>query len=295
MINGIPVALGAAFFGTSLSQADSFEILDKYASLGGRIIDTANSYAFWNPNGKGGESESVIGKWQKQRDRSAYIIMTKIGSQPINVEDDLSILEGLSPEAVYQAVDRSLVRLQTDYIDILLIHHDDKTTPLLDTWLAFSKLVTMGKVRKIGVSNYNPERLTELVHIIHEHSLVPVDFVQLKYSVIDPVGEVDLGNLYALNQEMKNTLRIILPNAVIFAYSPLLGGRVFSKTAKEKLPSDYDSIKNREIVNVIQREAEELGVSPSAYVLKKIVDQGIIPITATGKTDRLATNLKLLA
>ena len=93
---------------------------------------------------------------------------------------------------------------------------------------------------------------------------------------------------------MKATLRTVLPNAVIFAYSPLLGGRVFSEAAKDKWPSEYDSIQNRERVKVIQREAEAIGVSPSAYVLKQIVDQGVIPITATGKVDRLATNLKLI-
>ena len=295
MINGIPVALGASAFGTSLSQTDSFKILDKYDSLGGRIIDTANNYAFWHPNAKGGESESVIGNWHRQRDRSAYTIMTKIGSQPIAAEEDPSILEGLSPEAVYQAVDKSLARLKTDHIDILLAHHDDRNTPLLDAWGAFSKLVTKGKVRKVGVSNYSPRRLTELANIVHEHSLVPIDCVQLQYSIIDPVDEVDLGIYSRLNQEMKETLGLIAPNAVIFAYSPLLQGKVFSKAEEDRWPSEYDSIKNRKRVDVIRREAEELGVSPSAYVLKQIADQGIIPITATGKIDRLATNLQLLA
>jgi len=293
--NGIPVALGTATFGTSLSQSDSFRILDKYVSLGGRILDTANNYAFWFPDAKGGESESVIGNWHKQRGRSAYTIMTKIGSQPIDAEEDPLILEGLSPEAVYQAVDRSLARLKTHYIDILLAHHDDRSTPLLDTWGAFSKLVGKGKVRKVGVSNYTPRRLTELANIVHEHSLVPVDFVQLKYSIIDPVDGADFGIYSLLNQQMKETLKLIAPNAVIFAYSPLLKGMVFGKDVEDKWPSEYDSIKNRKRIKVIQREAEELGVSPSAYVLKQIADQGIIPITATGKIHRLASNLKLLA
>jgi len=294
MINGIPVVLGTAAFGTSLSQTDSFKILDKYASLGGRIIDTANNYAFWRPNGKGGESESVIGNWHKQRDRSAYTIMTKIGSQPIAVEKDTSNLEGLSPEAVYRAVNRSLARLKTDYIDILLAHHDDKNTQLLDTWRAFSKLVAKGKVRKIGISNYSPKRLAELANIVLEHSLAPIDCVQLMYSIIDPVKGVDFGIYSLLNQEMKKTLRTLVPNAVIFAYSPLLRGMVFNKPAESKWPSEYDSIQNRKKVKEIQCEAEKLDVSPSAYVLKQIADQGIFPITATGKINRLATNLKLL-
>ena len=294
MINGIPVVLGTAVFGTSLSQENSFRILDRYASLGGRIIDTSNNYAYWQPDGKGGESESVIGKWLKGQDRSAYTIMTKIGSLPIAGKEGQSTLEGLSSEAVYHAVNRSLVRLKTNYIDILLAHHDDMTTPLQDTWSAFSRLVATGKVRKIGVSNYSPKRVRELAAIVLQHSLAPIDCVQLKYSLIDPVAGADFGNLVLLNQEMKRTLRTVAAQAVIFGYSPLLGGGGFNKPSGGEWPSEYDSIENRKKVTEIQSEAKKLDVSPSAFVLRQIADQGIIPITATGRIDRLETNLRLM-
>lgn len=296
IMNGIQVALGTASFGTAISQEDSHRVLDKYASLGGRVIDTANNYAFWYPNGKGGDSEAVIGNWLERKDRSMFTIMTKIGSQPIDVKEKIRKLEGLSPEAVYSAVDKSLVRLKTDYIDILLAHHDDRHTPLLDTWRAFSALVSAGKVRQVGISNYSPQRVAELTRVVREYSLAPIGFVQLQYSVINPVDGADLEEkLVRLDPEMRETLARLLPEAKIFAYAPLLRGKIFETTAKDKWPSKYESIQNRSKVSEIQLEARELGVSPSAYVLKQIADQGVWPITATGNVEHLEGNLKLFS
>jgi len=293
MLHGIPVVLGTAAFGTSIPTEESWRVLDKYASLGGRVVDTANMYAFWHPRGKGGESERVIGSWLARRGRRAFTIMTKIGSRPIDAHKDRNKVEGLSPGAVRSAVKKSLTRLKTDYIDILLAHHDDRNTPLLDTWKCFSDLVAEGKVKKIGVSNYSPARMAELARIVLKHDLAPIDFVQLQYSVIDPVGVHDWGNLVLLTRAMRSTLRRLVPGAVIFAYSPLLGGRVFEKTAQDEWPAEYDSLRNRSKVRTIQRKAGELNVTPSACVLKQIADQGIWPITATGNVARLETNLKL--
>ena len=133
-----------------------------------------------------------------------------------------------------------------------------------------------------------------MASIVRERSLAPIDVVQLKYSVIEPV-EAPESDLYPpLDRRMKEALRRIIPDAVVFAYSPLLRGQVFEKHAQEEWPSEYDSKQNREKVRRIQRKADELGVPPSAYVLKQIADEGIVPITATGKVGRLASNFRLL-
>ena len=184
--------------------------------------------------GKGGDSECVIGNWLERGDRSAFAIMTKIGSQPIDLNKDRNNLEGLSPKAVRSAVNKSLARHKTDYIDILLAHHDDMSTPLLDTWKCFSDLVAAGKVKKVGVSNYSPQRMAALARIVLEYSLAPIDFVQLRYSVIDPVKDIDLGKLVLLDSAMRATLKRLVPKPVLFAYSPLLGGMVFEKMAGDK-------------------------------------------------------------
>ncbi len=292
-MNGIPVALGTADFGTAVSQEDAFGVLDTYAALGGRTIDTANSYAFWHPAGKGGDSETVIGNWLERVDRSAFAIMTKVGSHYVTAPDGTRTPEGLSPDAVHSAVAKSLARLRTGYIDILLAHHDDRRTPLEDTWRAFSALVTAGKVRHVGISNYSPQRVEELTRIVKDRGLAPVDVVQLKYSVIEPARGTDFGSLVLLDDNMKATLKRCLPNAMLFGYSPLLGGKVFEDVEGVQWPAGYDSAQNRHTVRQIQAKAMELGVSPSAYVLKQIADQGIWPVTATGNAARMEAYLRL--
>jgi aryl-alcohol dehydrogenase-like predicted oxidoreductase len=89
------------------------------------------------------------------------------------------------------------------YICAKIRDYDDRNTLLLDTWKSFSDLVSTGKVKKVGISNYFPQRMAELAHIILEYSLAPIDFVQLKYSVIDPVKDADFGKLVILNPEMR--------------------------------------------------------------------------------------------
>lgn len=292
ILKGIPVGLGTAVFGTSIPQELADKILDTYAALGGRVIDTADSYAFWN-KGRGGDSERVIGNWLERRDRSAFTIMTKIGSQPVDLDKDRDTLEGLSPPAVHRAVSASLARLKTHYLDILLTHHDDKNTPLLDTWKCFSELAASGKVKWVGVSNYLPQRMEELARLVRDHALAPIDCVQLKYSLLDPVKSADFGKLVLLDAEMKDTLKRLVPRAVIFGYSPLLGGKTLDKMLNNKWPPEYDSIPNREKIRAIQAKARELHVTPSACLLKQIADEGIWPITATAKPERLEDNLKL--
>lgn len=288
----IPAALGTADFGTALSQEDSWAVLDTYASLGGRIIDTANNYACWHPKGRGGDSERVIGDWLEKNDRGAFTVMTKIGSQPVVSEENGRSAEGLSRQAVFHAVDLSLARLKTDTIDILLAHHDDKNTPLRETWEAFTELVRSGRVKKIGVSNYQPERMVELATTIREYDLAPIDVVQLKYSALSPVTTADLGKIVLLDEAMKNTLRKFVPNATLFGFAVLLGG-LFEKSVEGEWPQGYDSPENKKKVEMIQLQAKAQGVSPSAYVLKQIANEGILPIIATGKTDRLVSNMAL--
>ncbi len=293
ILSGIPVALGTAGFGTQMSPEASFRVLDAYAALGGRVLDTANNYAYWNPLGKGGDSEAVIGNWLARVGRSNFTVMTKIGSLPVDPAGDRRNLEGLSPAAVRHAADASLERLRVDAVDILLAHHDDRATPLADTWRAFNDLVAAGKVRMAGISNYRPERVLDLARIAREQAWAPIGAVQFSYSLIAPLTGTDTGPLVVLDAAMKAVLARRLPEAVIFGYSPLLGGKVFEAADDARWPQAYDTPDNRSVARDIRRNAEALGVSPSAWVLKRIADEGIWPVTATRDPARLASNLAL--
>jgi len=295
-MNHLPIALGADAFGTTVSQAMAFEIMDAFVSLGGRILDTANNYAYYVPEGEGGESEKVIGRWLAERDRPDMVVMTKVGSMVLDAHSPVRdrVFEGLAPEVIRRATEACLGRLGIDCIDILLAHHDHSDTPLLETWAAFSELVNCGKVKTVGVSNYSCSRLKELVGLIDKHSLAPLAAVQVKYTVIDRVSPNE-PDLYAVfDADAKAMLHEVSPATRVFAYSPLVGGKVFEKPAGAEWPEEYDSAGNREKVEAIQHDAKVLKVSPSAVVLKQLVDAGIVPVTGTTKPKRLADNLKMV-
>jgi len=155
-ISVAPLMLGGNVFGWTADEAASFAILDAFVAGGFDSIDTADVYSRWIPGHTGGESETVIGAWLKSRGgRDRVVIATKLG---MDMGGDN---KGLSAKYMQQAVEASLKRLQTDYIDLYQSHRDDDATPLDETLEAYSRLIKAGKVRAIGASNYTAERLAE--------------------------------------------------------------------------------------------------------------------------------------
>lgn len=283
------IGLGTASFGTSISESKAHEVMNAYVESGGTIIDTANNYAFWV--GKGGESEIVIGSWLKTINRKKVKIHTKIGAQPLDGKC-FSTAEGLSKAAIESAVNASLSRLSTNYIDVLYAHIDDSSTPLFETWSALSSLVKDGTVKQLGISNFSLSRLIELQSLIESHSLIPISYAQYRHTIIEPREGVGLGVQVCFTPEIISALGTINPPVNLVGYSPLLDG------AYEKgntLPDTYASEFNKIIVNANLFEAERLGISPSALVLKKISDTGIIPLTMTSRPERLREYIQLFS
>jgi aryl-alcohol dehydrogenase-like predicted oxidoreductase len=132
------------------------------------------------PGHKGGESETIIGQWlAKSARRKDVFIATKVG---LPMSEGKS---GLSARYMEQAVEDSLRRLQTDYIDLYQAHTDDAKTPLEETLAAFDKLVKAGKVRYIGASNYSGARLTEALEISRRNSLASYISLQPHYNLVE--------------------------------------------------------------------------------------------------------------
>src|SRR5271170_7845280 len=122
------ICLGGNVFGWTLSEADSFRQLDAALEAGLNFIDTADVYSKWVPGHTGGESETIIGNWLKQSaKRSKIVLATKVG-MPMAADKT-----GLKKDYIFQAVEDSLRRLQTDYIDLYQSHQDDAATPLEET------------------------------------------------------------------------------------------------------------------------------------------------------------------
>ena len=155
-LNVSPICLGGNVFGWTVDERQSFKLLDGFIDSGFNFIDTADMYSRWVQDNRGGESETIIGNWLKKRGgRDKVIIATKFGMEmaPNKV--------GLSPEYMMQAVEDSLRRLQTDYIDLYQSHKDDENTPVTATLEGYQRLIEQGKVREIGASNFSATRLQE--------------------------------------------------------------------------------------------------------------------------------------
>jgi aryl-alcohol dehydrogenase-like predicted oxidoreductase len=173
-----PLAFGGNVFGWTVGEADAYSLLDAMVDAGLNFIDTADVYSRWAPGNRGGESEVIIGKWlAKSGKRDKVIIATKVGMEMGPKA------QGLSPAYIARAVEDSLARLQTDYIDLYQSHRDDPDTPLTDTLAAYGKLRDQGKIRAIGASNYTAARLSEALVMSERNNLPRYESIQPEYNL----------------------------------------------------------------------------------------------------------------
>jgi len=175
-----PLALGCNVFGWTADEATSFTLLDAFLDAGYNYIDTADSYSRWVPGNKGGESETIIGRWLKQRRcRDQVIIGSKVGMPMPGAG------KGLSRTWITQEVENSLHRLQTDYIDLYMAHTDDPTVPMEETLDTFAGLIREGKARAIGASNFNAPRLLQALNTSAASNLPRYQSLQPNYSIAE--------------------------------------------------------------------------------------------------------------
>ncbi|PVE50839.1 aldo/keto reductase [Rhizobium rhizogenes] len=174
-----PIVFGGNVFGWTADEKTSFQLLDAFFDAGFNAIDTADVYSAWVPGHQGGESEAIIGKWLKSGavKRDDAVIITKVGF------DNNERKTGLSADWITKAVDDSLRRLQTDYIDLYLAHKPDDAVPLEETLGAFARLKEAGKVRAIGCSNYNAQQLQASLDVAEATGLGRFDVLQPEYNL----------------------------------------------------------------------------------------------------------------
>jgi aryl-alcohol dehydrogenase-like predicted oxidoreductase len=181
-----PLMFGGNVFGWTADEATSFSMLDAFVDAGLDFIDTADVYSAWAPGNHGGESEAIIGKWfQRSGKRDRIVLATKVSKHPQR--------KGLSAANIQAAVEDSLRRLQTDYIDVYFSHDDDTATPLAETLGAYQRLIEAGKVRMIGASNYSGARVEEALALSRQYGLPEYQVLQPEYNLYDRAGyETDL-------------------------------------------------------------------------------------------------------
>jgi aryl-alcohol dehydrogenase-like predicted oxidoreductase len=259
------LCFGGNVFGWTTDATQSATVLDAFVEAGGNFVDSADVYSRWVPGNSGGESERILGQWMKDRgNRQEIIVATKLGS-PMGEGK-----QGLSRAYIVQAVEDSLTRLQTDYIDLYQAHRDDQETPLEETMAAFDDLVKQGKVQWIGASNFTAARLAEANAVAETGGWRRYESIQPAYHLLQRSDyEAELEPLC-----QKDEIGII-------TYSSLASGFLTGKYRPDaELPSSgrasgvqqrYMNERGWAVLAAVESVAQRLGATPAQVALAWIV------------------------
>lgn len=255
-----PLVLGGDVFGWTAGESQSLLLLDAFVESGFNFIDTADVYYRFVPGNKGGESETILGKWLKRGGkRDKVVLATKVGMEMGPHQ------KGLSKAYILRAVEDSLRRLQTDYIDLYQSHTDDPATPLEETLAAYAQLIQQGKVRAIGASNYSAERLSQALQVSQQHGYP-------RYQVLQP-----LYNLYdRAEYETKLEPLCSREGLGVISYYSLANGFLTGKYRSEKdlwksprgqFVRKYLNVRGFRILDALDQVAEQCDSTPATVAL----------------------------
>jgi len=263
-LNIYPVVFGGNVFGWTIDEKHSFEILNGFAEAGFNAIDTADVYSRWAPGNIGGESETIIGKWLKEKkNRHDVVVLTKVG---YDMGDGR---KGLRKGYIIKAVEESLKRLQTDYIDLYQTHLDDESVPVAETLEAYDQLIKDGKVRFIGASQMSPERLQESLQTSRDGNLPIYQTLQPHYNLYARQGFEDAFEPIC----MKNNLGVITFYSL---ESGFLSGKYRKRSDIVKSPrggkmENYFNDRGFKILDALDEVSKAYQTTPAAVSLAWLI------------------------
>jgi aryl-alcohol dehydrogenase-like predicted oxidoreductase len=256
-------------------------VLDAFLGSSFSFIDTADVYSNWFPGNKGGESEMIIGNWMKKRgNRNQVILATKAGG-------DMGEGKNLKKNYILKAVEASLKRLQTDYIDLYQSHWDDTSLPVEEPLMAYEQLIRAGKVRVIGASNFSSERLKAAIETSEKNNLP-------RYESFQP-----LYNLYDREDFEKSYSKICLDHNIgVIPYYGLASGFLsgkyrsendLSKSARGGGVKKYLTEKGFRILNALDEVSKRYAVSQATIALAWLMAQPAVtaPISSATSIEQL--------
>ena len=278
-----PIFFGGNVFGWTLNEEESFRILDGFLDRGFNAIDTANNYSYWVDGNVGTESERIIGNWIKSRGvRNQIVLATKVGGRNM-IQDKPNTTKA----HILKEVEESLIRLQTDYIDLYQTHYDDVNTPVEETLSAYNQLIKEGKVRFIGASNFSSERLTESLDKSELYNLPQYKTLQPEYNLYD-------------RQHFEEFLQPVAEkyNLAVIPYYSLASGFLSGKyKTEEDLQQSlrgngikkYLNERGFKILDALQTISTRYNISYSAVALAWLMDQKTVvaPIASATKEQHL--------
>ncbi|MCO3223817.1 aldo/keto reductase [Pseudomonas aeruginosa] len=287
------LVFGGNVFGWTADESTSFRLLDALLDTGLNCIDTADVYSRWVPGHQGGESETLIGKWLKRTGkRDRVVIASKVGMDMGNGH------KGLSAAYIEQALERSLRRLQTDYLDLYQSHTDDPHTDLEETLSTYGELIKKGKVRVIGASNYDARRLLEARQVSARLHLPSYQSLQPEYNLYDRADYET--NLEPTVEEL---------GIGVISYYSLASGFLSGKyrnqadtagRAREEKVKGYLNERGVAILAALDEVAEQYNANPTQVALAWLIARPTVtaPIASATSLEQLddliaATHLKL--
>lgn len=283
-----PLAFGGNVFGWTTDTPTAYRLLDHFTDAGFSLVDTADVYSNWVTGNSGGESETIIGQWMKERsNRQNVIIATKGGSSMVRGGP-----KNLSRTYIIDAVEASLRRLQSDYIDLYQIHYDDLSTHPEETLRAFATLVEQGKVRWIGASNIQPDRLELSLKISDELALPRYNTLQPGYNLYD--REPFESELVGLCE--KNNLSVLPYYSLAsgFLTGKYRGLQDTHQSLRGEKVKQYFTPRGWRIVEALDQVAREYSVHPATIALAWLLSrpQVAAPIASATSIEQLDDLMK---
>lgn len=281
------LCFGTDLIGSRIDRETSFQLLDLFQEHGGAFVDTGNFYAAWLPGCSGGESETTIGLWMKDRgNRGEMAIASKLGF------DYPGSPGGLSAVEIERECEKSLRRLQTDRLDLYYAHRDDPQTPLEEIMAAFDRLIRAGKVRAIGASNLKVWRIAEANTVAGAQGWSRFDVVEQRHTYLRPRHGADFGPQVCINEDLKDCCRA--RSITLIAYSVLLQG---AYTRQDRpLPMQYAGPDADARLEVLRAVAEEAGATVNQVVIAWMLqsDPPVLPIIAGSQPKQISENMGAL-
>jgi aryl-alcohol dehydrogenase-like predicted oxidoreductase len=273
-----PLCFGGNVFGWTADEKTSLALLDSFVDAGFNFVDTADSYSRWVAGHEGGESEAIIGKWLKSRgSRDKLVIATKVGM------DMGQAGKGLSAAHIRKSVEQSLKRLQTDHIDLYYSHKDDPETPLEETLQAHADLVSQGKIRAIGASNYSASRLREALDVSKRLNLPRYEVLQPEYNLYARAGFE--AELEPLCREAGLGVAPYYALASGFLTGKYRSEEDFGKSPRGARMAAYLNERGRSVLSALDEAAEEHHVTPAQVAIAWLIAQpGITAAIASATT-----------
>ncbi len=284
--------LGTMQMGWRVEEEESFKIMDKAIDLGINCFDSADIYSYWSDNSYPGKTETIIGKWLKDRGtRDNLILATKLrGAMSDDIND-----RGLSRRHIHQAITGSLKRLQTDWIDLYQIHSFDNDVPVEETLQTLNLLVESGTVNYIGASNIHPWMLVESFWVSEQKGYARFETVQPPYSIVRRM---------LVEHQMFHVIKKY--GLGVIPYSPLAGGFLTERYSRDGPKPDtprsegaekrYFTDKRWKIHETVREIAEAKEVKMTQVAIAWILTKDFItaPIIGANSVEQLEENFGAL-